>query len=379
MAFDAGRFMVLSNDARRTEMMTGAASVSSDCVALGSAMGVGVAAETNPVAELLSSMEELSMMFEEKAARKIAERKLGERCSGGLEMKKTLEKWLKVFPDMPGKEKTEEFLRRMKEDPQKFFGELEKECEDPSHRYAILDALESGLEEGDSALRGLVASAKEKLLAEKSAELKAAVNIAGEINSRAACAVEMKAMRALYQSEVIGFTTPQACFRALASARGVDAIGGSIDFLVASCGADIQSPSPSLAPEELRRILLDLQCVQVLSAVLDKLGSVCLRMERAFGEKCSALKASEGVVGFTERPYVLPRDISSFVVSLGLKGHFAKMDFCRELTGVFRMLSPRLFANEDDRIRLVDAAQEYLDELVMSELLMTDVEKGGAV
>ena len=267
----------------------------------------------------------------------------------------------------------------MKEDPQKFFGELEKECEDPSHRYAILDALESGLEEGDSALRGLVASAKEKLLAEKSAELKAAVNIAGEINSRAACAGEMKAMRALYQSEVIGFTTPQDCFRALTAARGVDAIGGSIDFLVASCGADIQSPSPSLAPEELRRILLDLQCVQVLSAVLDKLGSVCLRLERVFGEKCSALKASEGVVGFTERPYVLSRDISSFVVSLGLKGHFAKMDFCRELTGVFRMLSPRLFANEDDRIRLVDAVQEYLDELVMSEPLMTDVEKGGAV
>ena len=41
------------------------------------------------------------------------------------------------------------------------------------------------------------------------------------------------------------------------------------------------------------------------------------------------------------------------------------------------MLSPRLFSNEDDRIRLVDAAQEYLDELVMSEPLVADVEKGG--
>ena len=378
MAFDAGRFMVLSNDSRRTDMMTRVDTPSSDCIVSGRSMGVAVAAETNPAAELLSSMEELSMMFEEKAARKIADRKLGERSSSSMEMMKAFEKWQKVFPDMPGKEKAEKFLKRMRESADKFLGELERECEDPSHRYAILEALESGLKEGENDLRVFIEGAKEKLRLEKGAELKAAVNIAGEINSRTDSAVEMKAMRALYQSEVIGFTTPQDCFRALAALRGADAIGGSIDFLVASCGADIQSPSPSLAPEELRRILLDLQCVQVLAAVIDKVAGVSARMEKVFGEKCSTVKASEGVIGFTERPYVLPRDISSFIESLGLKGHLAKMDFCRELTGVFRQLSPRLFANEDDRVRLVEAAQEYLDELVMSESVMAATAKGGA-
>jgi hypothetical protein len=43
------------------------------------------------------------------------------------------------------------------------------------------------------------------------------------------------------------------------------------------------------------------------------------------------------------------------------------MDFCREMIGVFRQLSSRLFSSEEDRARLVDAAQEHLDGLVALE------------
>ena len=43
------------------------------------------------------------------------------------------------------------------------------------------------------------------------------------------------------------------------------------------------------------------------------------------------------------------------------------MDFARELTALFRKLSPRLFAREGDRQRLVDAAQEHLDDLIAEE------------
>ena len=43
------------------------------------------------------------------------------------------------------------------------------------------------------------------------------------------------------------------------------------------------------------------------------------------------------------------------------------MDFARELTELFRKLSPRLFEREGDRQKLVDAAQEHLDELITEE------------
>ena len=43
------------------------------------------------------------------------------------------------------------------------------------------------------------------------------------------------------------------------------------------------------------------------------------------------------------------------------------MDFCRELTVVYRQLSSRLFSNEEDRLRLIDAAQEHLDGIISEE------------
>jgi hypothetical protein len=53
------------------------------------------------------------------------------------------------------------------------------------------------------------------------------------------------------------------------------------------------------------------------------------------------------------------------------------MDFCRELTGVFRWLSPRLFENEQARLRLVDAAQEHLDGIIDEEYDQQDEEQQG--
>jgi type III secretion system TyeA family effector delivery regulator len=73
------------------------------------------------------------------------------------------------------------------------------------------------------------------------------------------------------------------------------------------------------------------------------------------------------VLDFTERPFVSARDIAQFVADGGILKLLAQMDFCRELMGVFRQLSSRLFTTEDDRIRLLDATQEHLDGLVALE------------
>ena len=73
------------------------------------------------------------------------------------------------------------------------------------------------------------------------------------------------------------------------------------------------------------------------------------------------------VLDFTERPFVSSRDIACFVAESGVAKLLAQMDFCRELMGVFRQLSPRLFSSEEDRTRLVDATQEHLDGLVALE------------
>ena len=70
----------------------------------GSIMGTAFVVEADPAAELMDSMEELSFQFEEKTAKKVADRKLGEMQGPRMELVKAVEKWLAMMPDMPGRE-----------------------------------------------------------------------------------------------------------------------------------------------------------------------------------------------------------------------------------------------------------------------------------
>jgi len=173
---------------------------------------------------------------------------------------------------------------------------------------------------------------------------------------------------AMYElgGNVLGFTTPQECFRKLLASRGAGRLDEAIDFLVKGCGLDLQSPSPSQSPEELRRILLDLQCVQVLKTTYDKLGVLAGKMPKQFGE--TSLLDGEALTGrlmdLTEAPFVSADDVGGLVKGCGFSQPAANVYFMTDLLNIVRTLSPRLFPEESDRFKLVDACQGHLDALV---------------
>ena len=390
MAFDAAQLLRHAIAPDRFEQLRSAemASVVHQPAETGRAMGMAVVVEHNPAAELQDAMEELSMQFEEKSAKKLGERTLGETRSRASAYAEAVQAWEKVLPDMPGKEFLDRMLRHLRQamqggnlpDAGRFLEELARGSGDPSHQFAMLEVLEAALGDGDGELRDLLGAARERLVKEKGPELSAGINLAREVNARATTPEEMQSLRDMYRGEVIGFTTPQDCFRSLVASRGMAGLSAAIEFLLAGCGADLQSPSPSRMPEELRRIMLDLQCVQVLRTVFDKLSALVSRMATQFGETCRfGGEAMTGkVLDFTERPFVSSRDIAGFVTESGIAKLLSQMDFCRELIGVFRQLSSRLFTSEDDRLRLVDATQEHLDGLVsLEDESMQDEENGG--
>ena len=390
MAFDAAQLLRHAIAPDRFEQLRSAemASVVHQPAETGRAMGMAVVVEHNPAAELQDAMEELSMQFEEKSAKKLGERTLGETRSRASAYAEAVQAWEKVLPDMPGKEFLDRMLRHLRQamqggnlpDAGRFLEELARGSGDPSHQFAMLEVLEAALGDGDGELRDLLGAARERLVKEKGPELSAGINLAREVNARATTPEEMQSLRDMYRGEVIGFTTPQDCFRSLVASRGMAGLSAAIEFLLAGCGADLQSPSPSRMPEELRRIMLDLQCVQVLRTVCDKLSALVARMATQFGETCRfGGEAMTGkILDFTERPFVSSRDIAGFVTESGIAKLLSQMDFCRELIGVFRQLSSRLFTSEDDRLRLVDATQEHLDGLVsLEDESMQDEENGG--
>ena len=386
MAFDAAQILrqtyAAGADAARmsdfAQTRTEAASVSR-----GELMGMSVVAESDPMAELMDSMEELSFQFEEKEMKRAGERKMGEMQGPRTALVKAIETWQKMMPDMPNQEFMARMARNLRgmaaagqmPDPRELLKELARGSTDPSHQFAMLDILEQAFGEGEAELRALVREAKTRLAEAKGPEIRAGINLAEEVNARATTPEQMQELRDLYRSEVVGFTKPQDCFRSLLAARGPGGLADAIQFLIAGCGKDLASSSPSLESSALGRILTDLNCVQVLQTVLDSFTQLAARMGKQFGETCllNGEQMTGRVIDFTEQAFIAANAIAAFVGDCGFAKLMAQMDFTRELTRLFRLLSPRLFAKEGDRQRLVDAAQEHLDLLIERE----EEEEGG--
>lgn len=367
-ALQAGRFDTLQNEAFSTAQTNKAA------VESGQAMGFTLQVMDDPMADLMDSMEELSFQFEEKELKSAAERKLGAARANRNAYVTAVETWQKTLPDLPGGAFMERMLRALRQmaqmgrsmDPGQLLKMLGEGSRDPTHQFAMVDILEQALAPEEADLRTLLEATKQELTRTKGAEIRAGVNLAAVVNAKAQSPEEMQGLRDLYRGEVLGFKSPQDCFASLLQTRGAGRLADAIDFLIKGCGVDLQSPSPSQSPEELRRILGDLQCVQVLKTCLDKLTVLSGKMASQFGEPCllSGEKLTGRVMDFTQMPFVNAANIASLISTCGLSQLLAQIYFCTGLIDVFRQLSPRLFDQEADRFRLEDAAQEHLDGLV---------------
>jgi type III secretion system YopN/LcrE/InvE/MxiC family regulator len=380
MAFDGAQF--LRNPIRFDRMDTMMPGILDAAAAkapeTGRLAGATVVVQADATADLLDSMEELAMQFEEKSSKKLSERRLGETRRHASAYAEAVAKWMKTMPDLPGRDETDRLLRQLRQmmsgaggaDASALKGMLNRLSGDPSHQFAMLDILDSALAAGEEELGTLVNSVRAELLKEKGGEIRAGINLASEVNARATSPEEMSGLRNLYRSEILGFTSPQDCFRSLLAARGAGGLDGAIEFLFKGCGVDLGAATPSRDPAELRRIMQDLQCVQVLKTVLGMMDQLGARMGREFGVRMllGTEAMTSRIADFTEKPFVTSGQIGSFVSECAVMKLLAQMDFTRELMNVFRKLSPRLFAAEEDREKLVDAAQEHLDALIAEEI-----------
>ena len=379
MALDAAQILrqTYAAGAERIDVASLMRQAEPQAVARGELMGTAVVVEADPMAELMDSMEELSFQFEEKTAKRVGERRLGEMQGPRSALLKAIETWMSMMPDMPSRDFITRLARGLRSasaagnlpDARELLKELARGSTDPSHQFAMLDILEQAFGAGEEELAALVRQAKATLAEAKGPEIRAGINLAEEVNARATTPEQMQELRDLYRSEVVGFTSPQDCFRSLLAARGPGHLAEAISFLIAGCGKDLSSSAPSLEAAALGRILTDLGCVQSLQTVLEEFTKLATRMGREFGENCrlNGEQMTGRVVDLTEQAFVVAGAIAAFEGECGLAGLLARMDFTRELTRLFRKLSPRLFAKEGDRQRLVDAAQEHLDGLVAEE------------
>ena len=233
MALDAAQILrqTYASGAERIDISSLMRQTEPQAVARGELMGTAVVLQEDPMAELMDSMEELSFQFEEKTAKRVAERRLGEMQGPRSALVKAIETWMSMMPDMPGRD----FLRSAAgagnlPDARELLKELARGSTDPSHQFAMLDILEQAFGVGEEDLQALVRQAKAALVQEKGPEIRAGINLAEEINARATTPEQMQELRDMYRSEVVGFTSPQDCFRSLLASRGPGRRTASVRF-----------------------------------------------------------------------------------------------------------------------------------------------------
>ena len=356
--------------------------------------GFQVQTEVDLTSLLEDSMEEVSQMFEEDSVKELADWEMGEERADEKRFDAKMQFWNEKFPDMPDAEQVK-MLRRLLRNAggmqlSEFLYQLRKFSSDVSHQFAALDILEemlegrpeeaeqaAGAQKGsgeqarrpeDAAALALVRQARASLEKTDGAAIRVGINLAEALKQSGEPPERLQQMRDLYRSEILGFTTPQECYRSLV-ARGDGSLSKALDFLLQSCQVDMEAATPSTPPEELRRIILDLQCVNVLRFVVERFDRLGVRMANEFQQPLNLTgeTITGRVLDLTELNFIDAQAMAQFAGECGVAKLLAKLDFMRESSAIFRSLSGRLFRDDESRLRMLDAAQEYLDELVRED------------
>ena len=339
----------------------------------GVAKGFRLQTLPNPTADLTNAMEELTALFEERSVKRLAQRRLTLDDPTSLRGYDAIARAIRQFPDLPSAEAFSRLVAQLKAQPpttaRALLEQLSAFCKEPALQALLLQALRT-LPSEAAAPKGLPVAEAEALLRQtKGAEMRAGVNLAEWVKAHASHPEALQAWRDLYANEVLGFTTPQACFRSLCANRGVEGLKEAITFLVKGCGIELQSVQPSLHPEVLRRILLDLQCVAVLRTVIERLDQLLARIQEQFGER-AALSGSEltaKLVQLTEKSSVSEAEMEAIDRACGWHQRAVQIDFGRAWVALLRQLSERLFKQESGRTRLIEAAEAWLEQLIIEE------------
>jgi len=341
----------------------------------GEAMGFQVETQPDAVAMLTDSLEEISSMFEETEVKNMGDREIGDKRKTENRFEMRVRFWVNKMSDMPNSDVIAQILRKLRNmgftSQQQLMAMLEDASGDVSHQFAMLECLEEALIENpeDAGLLSSVRQARQELERTKGSEIRVGINLAELLEEHGGGVEEMQAKRDLYRGEILGFDDPQTCFKSLLASQGADKLGEAIDFLMTACSVDMAATTPSTQPEELRRIIVDLQSVEVLKTVLERFDKLEMRMDKMFGEtlQMSGEKMTGEVLDMTRQAFLNGSVIEAFVAAVGLKKLYPKMDFMREFSAIIRSMSMRCFPDTESRLRLIDGAQDYLDELVRED------------
>ena len=341
----------------------------------GTVNGVKFIRDEVPDMKVMNALDEIARLFADRVTKPIGGHQIGERLTAEQQYFTAVDSWKKIFPEMPGDAQIEGRLRELRQQVRDNTLVLNADLllkmvanisAGPGVSYAVLQSMKTMLDPGEVALSALIDEALVTLMRTSGRQILTEVNIHEAVNKAATKPDELQELRNLYKSEIDGFTTPQECYKSLVKERGALRLWESLDFLTESLGQDLQSQLPSRDKEMLGDILTQLKQASILRTVCEEMSQLVSRMSREYGERpAQSPEQLTGVIlQMAQSGAATKEAVAAFLDQMGVRGLKARLDCCLRFQDLVRKMSSAVFSKESDRIGLVDASQELMDDLI---------------
>ncbi|MBQ8707428.1 MAG: TyeA family type III secretion system gatekeeper subunit [Succinivibrionaceae bacterium] len=331
--------------------------------------GLSVVIDDDPVAAVQDAAEEATFGVDNSKKQKLADRKQKQNANS-LIIERAAEYAAIIVKfhnaDYDAKKRIYEKTKNSRiSDVRKFLGDLKSLGGKPSSDYAFL--IQTAKEEADPHLKQFLKDAADSLFRENSKEILATLN-----------SVEVAAESSLSDSVTLCESygelasdpaEPEKMMDFIQKKFGEDRVDEGVEFMLKSLAADLASPMSSSEPAVLELVGRNLSVVRSLNSGKAILASFVTRLGAAHDIKAdiSSARILSGIIELSKQRFITPSSIRELYREVAKQQPDTEVLLAQDLLTSCRRLGSELFDKEESRVRVIQAVEELVDNLVDAE------------
>ena len=336
--------------------------------------GQTVVVAKNTGSLLQSAHEEASFFAAERLEKKFLNHRFDDNNPLGRLLSDGTHNLLDRFPNH--REKAAKIISQiLKENPQDLGGVLKhlRGIEhNPSLRALVLVNLIR--QYGDGLAAGLLAGLKEeleRLWQKHRVEINASINIADSIRKalKENSSFTSEGLQNLYIDSVLDYGGLAKTCHKLIEEYGEENLKSSLEFMLKALGDDLRSKDQSVEKAHLRMLISDMSKLKILLGVREQCHELCGKLEVSCGEPAGedSTKILRVLLSLTEKTWSAADKMKELIGAMGLANIGAEIYFVRGFREILRRMPVKVFKDDYQRLQLLEAAQDILDEQIEQE------------
>ena len=343
--------------------------------------GENVTYSKDPVAALEDAAEELTFAHSEKVEKKLSKRKVGSRAALKSFAAEQAEKYLRAVPDLERNGKLSEFAKEVLEKgeerhtPKFLRRSAERFSGDKTHQFLALSyTRERAKESGASPeIIASLEAAIAELQAEAQPEIQAGLNISTVADDFSGEGIgDVQQLRDFYRDVVLDYASVNDAYRQITQQHPDTDFVKSVNFLLKSLAADLNTSNHSLDKVQLKQIMDDMYQLKLLNGMHDQCQDLLNRVRHNFSavsERIGTDDLMKELLAAEDKGWQGETFFSSLPTKLGIDGSDAQIYFLQGFKEVLRLVPLKVFQDDGiKRQRLLQSVQQALDIVINNEL-----------